>query len=140
MLRRHYTRKALGVRLLLRRQGMGRWLAPTYAERSVKEVLERLEALKKVLEKPFPKKEEIENLVPPSAKLRSLYVEMLDELEEVPEDETSRKVFIRMASGPKYEAYRERADRLLKHLDFLTDHLEEIRAGSEILEVCRVRG
>lgn len=129
-MRRHRTRKALGVRHLLRGQDLGRWLPP-HAQRG---------ALKEVLEKPLPRRGKTENLVPPGAKLRSLFMEMLNELGEVPEDETSRRVLIRMVSGPKYEAYRGRANRILEHLDSLTNHLEEIRAGSEGPEVGRVRG
>ncbi|KXA99901.1 hypothetical protein AKJ41_04690 [candidate division MSBL1 archaeon SCGC-AAA259O05] len=103
-------------------------------------ILEHLGALEEVHEEPSPRRGEIEEYDRPGAELRSPFIEVLEEVGEVPEDETSRKDLLRMASGPKYKAYGEMSDRILEHLDFVTDHLKEMKGRSESLKIWGGRG
>ncbi|KXA93516.1 hypothetical protein AKJ66_01815 [candidate division MSBL1 archaeon SCGC-AAA259E22] len=85
--------------------------------------LEYLNSLRRVLEKPFPKRREVEKYVPTGYGVKSKYLELLDNIGEIPEDESSRKILIRMAGGCKYQEYRERTEEALEHLNILDDFL-----------------
>lgn len=82
MVRKFRRRPDLGihdVRLLINVVGLSHGVQQMCIG-SGKEVLKYFETLKEVLEKPFPRGEEIERCVPPDAELKPLFMEMLDEI------------------------------------------------------------
>lgn len=93
---------------------------------SGEEFLDYLRSLREVLEKPFPRKEEVERYVPSGFGVKAKYMEICKEVEEIPKDEISREVLFRMTSGSKHEDYRKRADKFLEHLDVLQNYLEKV--------------
>lgn len=94
--------------------------------------MEYLNSLIRILEKPFPEREEVEKYVPTGYGVKSKYLELLDDIGEIPEDETSRKVLIRTAGGCRYQEYVEKAEKALEHLKILDDFLRRNMLNSRI--------
>ncbi len=97
----------------------------------VEDFPEYLSDMKSILEKPYPKREEFEKYVPADMDIRSKYFKISDDLEDVPDHEPSRSIFIRMWAGAKYERYKEKAREIAESLD----NLRELSYST-----CRKRG
>lgn len=119
------------IRLILSGPTAGLWIGKAEDEEiNLEDYLKQLNSLKEILENPFPEKKEIERYVPSEAELKTLYMEMIEEFDDIPEDEISRKVLIQMTARSKYKAYRKRAKAVVKHLDFLIRNIEKMTSES----------
>lgn len=99
----------------------------------LEDLSEYLETLKKILRKDFPREGEMEKYLPRYSKVRKKYEEAAEELGTVPEPAEPRKVYLRIAEGPKYEAYRGRAERTLakiKAIESMTGKIEKLKPYS----------
>ncbi|KXA95272.1 hypothetical protein AKJ37_00380 [candidate division MSBL1 archaeon SCGC-AAA259I09] len=82
---------------------------------------EYLLILKKILKKPLPEKREVERYFPKGMGVKSRYLDVLNNLEKIPEDETSRMTLIRLCAGSEFKEYNEKADELIERLNSLED-------------------
>ncbi|KXB00678.1 hypothetical protein AKJ41_03865 [candidate division MSBL1 archaeon SCGC-AAA259O05] len=69
------------------------------------------------MRKDFPQEDEMEKYVSRYSKVRKKYEEAAEELGTVPETAESREVYLRIVKGPKYEAYKGRAERTLAKIE-----------------------
>ncbi|KXA96026.1 hypothetical protein AKJ37_06245 [candidate division MSBL1 archaeon SCGC-AAA259I09] len=93
----------------------------------LKDLTEYLETLKKILRKDFPQESEMEEYVPKYSKVRKKYEEVAEELGTVPEPAESREVYLRIVKGPKYKAYKRRAERTLAKIEAIENMTEKIK-------------